>query len=596
MAGLDRLFKLRENKTSIGTEIRAGVVTFLTMSYIVFVQPIILSQTGLSWHTVFVATCVSSAVATLLMAFFANYPIALAPAMGHNVLFLIYCRDGTVNWQTGLGAICISGTIFLILSLWGIRERIVNAVPASIKHAIAVGIGLLIAFLGFQWAGITVGDPAVLVRMGDLHATPVLLALGGLVLTASLIALRLRGAILVGIIVTAAAGIPLGITSTGHVKEKGLLDVPRSAPMQKLAILPVHAPAGVEVDKAAISTALRDAARLHYEQHKVISPGATRRLLAGAAATPDPKATPEEMGRLMQKPLDCRVLVFPMVEVVDKKEQAPQAGDKKARKGLVLNVVAYHLVTTEKGAEGKAWRRYHPISLPASGEELEHYAKDVVLGLPGHDGLLKLDIPGALKLGLLHVIFIFFFLDLFDTIGTLIGVSQQAGFLRDGVLPRARGALLADAFGTVIGTGLGTSTVTSYIESSAGVAEGGRTGLANLVTGLLFIVALFFSPVVEMIGGGYHNLHPAVAPVLIIIGSIMLRNVVHIRWTDPTEALPAFLAIMVMPLTFSITEGIAFGFISYSFLKLVTGRGREVHWLVYLFSALFIARYVYVGT
>ncbi len=596
MGGLDRIFKLRENNTSIGTEIRAGVVTFLTMSYIVFVQPIILSQTGLSWHTVFVATCVSSAVATLLMAFFANYPIALAPAMGHNVLFLIYCKDGTINWQTGLGAICISGTIFLMLSLWGIREKIVNAIPASIKHAIAVGIGLLIAFLGFQWAGVTADDPAMLVRMGDLHATPVLLALGGLVLTAALIALRLRGAILIGILITAAAGIPLNITSTKHVEEKGLVDMPRSAPMQKLAILPVHAPAGVEVDKAAVLTALNDAAGQYYDPDRVISPYVTPQLLADVTAKPDPKTTPEQMGALMQKPLDCRVLVFPMVEVEEKKEGAAQAGDKKARKELVLKAVAYHLVTTEEGTKGKVWRRYHPISLPASEKELEHYAKDVVLGLPGHEGLLKLDIPGALKLGLLHVIFIFFFLDLFDTIGTLIGVSQQAGFLRDGVLPRARGALLADAFGTVIGAGLGTSTVTSYVESSAGVAEGGRTGLANIVTGLLFIVALFFSPLVEMIGGGYQNLHPAVAPVLIIIGSIMLRNVVHIRWTDPTEALPAFLAIMVMPLTFSITEGIAFGFISYSFLKLVTGRGREVHWLVYLFSVLFIVRYVYVGT
>jgi adenine/guanine/hypoxanthine permease len=221
----------------------------------------------------------------------------------------------------------------------------------------------------------------------------------------------------------------------------------------------------------------------------------------------------------------------------------------------------------------------------------------VILGLPGHSGLLKLDVLGALKLGLVHVIFVFFFLDLFDTIGTLIGVSQQAGFLKHGRLPRARGALMADALGTVVGAGMGTSTVTSYVESAAGVADGARTGLANIVTALLFLSALFFSPLVQMIGGAYQqNLHPAIAPVLIIIGSIMVSNVTGIRWKDPTEALPAFLAMMLMPLTFSITEGIAFGFISYAFLKTVAGRHREVHWLVYLFAVLFIARYVYAGT
>jgi len=597
MAGLDRIFKLRENNTSIGTEIRAGVVTFLTMSYIEFVQPMIRFQTRLSWNTVFVATCVSSAVATLLMAFFANYPIALAPAMGHNVLFLIYCKDGTINWQTGLGAICISGTIFLTLSLWGIREKIVNAIPASIKHAIAVGIGLLIAFLGFQWAGVTVDDPAVLVRMGDLHATPVLLALGGLVLTAALIALRLRGAILIGILITAAAGIPLGITPTKGVTEKGVLSLPSADPVAKLVILPVHvaADAGVRTpdeDRKQIGTALRSAVSEHYAPDKLVPTEQVRAALDAAKATGfalSPALTAEQVGDFTRERLGLAVVLFPQL-----------AKDENSGK-TTLTVVAYNVQPPKVTAEGKRekekpWRRYKAVPWPKDAAKLPGYAKDVMLGLPGHDGLFKLDILGALKLGLLHVIFIFFFLDLFDTIGTLIGVSQQAGFLRDGTLPRARGALLADAFGTVLGAGLGTSTVTSYVESSAGVAEGGRTGLANIVTGLLFIVALFFSPLVEMIGGGYQNLHPAVAPVLIIIGSIMLRNVVHIRWTDPTEALPAFLAIMMMPLTFSITEGIAFGFISYSFLKLVTGRGREVHWLVYLFSVLFIVRYVYVGT
>ncbi len=596
MSRLDRLFKLSENGTTAGTEVRAGVVTFLTMSYIIFVQPIILAGTGLSWHTVFMATCISAAVGTLLMAFFANYPIALAAAMGHNVLFVKLCRDGTINWRTGLGAVCISGTLFIALSLFGFREKIVNAIPPSLKHAIAVGIGILIAFLGFQWAGLAVDSPFTLVQMGDIHMTPVLLALGGLLLTAALIALKLRGAILIGILVTALVGIPLGITSTDDIEEKGVVAVPESQPMPWLVILPAHVPEGIEADVSAAEETLERAAIRYYDRDdppasrgmiicrfRFAGSRYTREVLAVAKATIPPDASPGRICDLARKylgpaPADRprQLLVFPKVE---------QAAGRP-----VLRVVAYDV------DRGKVWRDYGTISLAAESDVMSSYAKDIVLGLPGHTGLLRLDILGAIKLGVLHVIFIFFFLDLFDTIGTLIGVSQQAGFLKDGKLPRARGALLADAVATVVGAGLGTSTVTSYVESSAGVADGARTGLANVVTALLFIAALFFAPVVKMVGGDYQHLHPAVAPVLIIIGSIMLRNVVHITWTDPTEALPAFLAIMVMPLTFSITEGIAFGFISYSFLKLVTGRGREVHWLVYLFSILFIVRYAYVGT
>ena len=585
MAWLAKIFKLRENKTTVATEVRAGVVTFLTMSYIVFVQPIILSGTGLSWNTVFVATCVSSAIATLLMAFFANYPIALAPAMGHNFLFLMYCRDGTVNWQTGLGAVFVSGTIFVVLSFWGIREKIINAIPSCLKHAIAVGIGLLIAFLGFQWAGLVVDAPGTLVKMGPLGSKPVLLALGGLAFTAGLIALRLRGAILIGILVTAAVGVPLGITSTEAVKERGLFAMPSAAPKQKLVVL---RPPGDEASPAV--EALAAAAREDADTFESVQTGLVPHVAEEIKAAPSPsrsgsdtiglrfrRAEGEELCKLAREQFKCDLILVAEI--------------KSSEGGKTLGVTAY---VAEKA--GVVWRRHGPIAFPASEGALRALATEVALGLPGHPGLFKLDILGALKLGLLHVIFIFLFLDLFDTIGTLIGVAQQAGFLRDGKLPRARGALLADAFGTVIGAGMGTSTVTSYVESAAGVADGARTGLANVVTALLFIAALFFSPVVKMIGGDYQLLHPAVAPVLIIIGSIMLRNVIHIAWTDPTEALPAFLAIMMMPLTFSITEGIAFGFISYSFLKLVTGRGREVHWLVYLFSVLFIVRYVYVGT
>lgn len=585
MSVLDRMFKLKEHGTTVGTELRGGLVTFLTMCYIVFVQPIILMETGLSWHSVFIATCVSAAAATLLMAFCANYPIALAGAMGHNVLFANLCRNRMINWQTGLGAVCISGTLFIILSFWGMREKIVNAVPSSIKHAIAVGIGILIAFLGFQWAGLTVGDPDTLVQMGPLLSKPALLALGGLLFTAALMALRFRGAILLGILVTTAAGIPLGVTSTealNEIKERGLISIPEAEPMPRMTIC-----AAVSVDAGpdapaiarAVTSALENAADNDYEPGRFTCDREVLKTLEHEG----PCQTDEELAALLAQHLDTDIAVLPRFE--------------GSGAGRSLRVIAFDL------KKKKVWRDYGLLRLPATDKALARYANDAILGLPGHNGLLKLDVMGALKLGLVHVIFIFFFLDLFDTIGTLIGVSQQAGFLRDGKLPRARRALMADAFGTVIGAGLGTSTVTSYIESSAGVADGARTGLANISTAVLFIAAIFFSPVVRMIGGVHImelengrilHLYPAVAPVLIIIGSIMLRNVVHITWTDPTEALPAFLAIMVMPLTFSITEGIAFGFISYSFLKLVTGRGREVHWLVYVFSVLFLLRYAYV--
>jgi len=435
---INRFFKLKENKTNVRIELIGGLTTFMTMSYIIFVQPAILSTAGMDKGAVMFATCVSSALATLLMGLLAKYPIALAPAMGHNVFFaVIVCGTMGYTWQVALGAIFISGTVFIILSIFGVWESLVSAVPDSLKHAIAVGIGLLIAMIGLEYGGLVVDTPGVLVGLGDLTSRPVVLVLFGVALTAVLMALRVPGAILIGILATALLGIPLGV-----VKYHGVISSP-------------------------------------------------------------------------------------------------------------------------------------PSVLPT---------------------LFKLDILGALKTGLITVIFIFFFLDLFDTMGTLIGVSEPAGFIKKGRLPRANQAMLSDAIGTVGGAFLGTSTVTSYIESATGIAQGARTGLANIFTSLLFIVALFFSPLAEMIGGeSLHNglvLHPVVAPPLIIVGYLMMRCVTFIKWEDLTEAIPAFLTIIIMPMTFSITEGIAFGFISYSLLKLVTGKGREVHWLIYLFAFLFIIRYL----
>jgi AGZA family xanthine/uracil permease-like MFS transporter len=438
---LNKLFKLKQAGTDVRTEIIGGVTTFMTMSYIIFVQPAVLSQLGMDFGAVMMATCLASALATILMAFLANYPIALAPAMGHNFYFVFgVCLALGVPWQIALGANFISGLIFVILAFFGLRATLLNAVPSSLKNAIAVGIGLLIALIGFEWSGIVVANPGTLVGLGNLRSQPVVLSIIGIAVISIMMIKRIKGGILIGIIISAIIGWLMGI-----VEFTGLVSPPP---------------------------------------------------------------------------------------------------------------------------------RIHPT-------------------------LFKLDIFGGLSLKLLPVVFILFFLDLFDTVGTLIGVGEEGGFIKDGKLPRARGALLADALGTIAGTCLGTSTVTSYIESSTGISQGAKTGLSNLVTALLFLLSIFFFPVVKMIGGGYPAegglyLYPVIAPALIIVGCIMLKNVVKIQWSDYTEAIPCFLTLTIMAFTFSITEGIAFGFISYSLLKLFSRRFKEVHWMIYLFAFLFVLRYIFL--
>ena len=435
---LDAVFRLSEHGTSVRIETLAGLTTFLTLAYIIFVQPAVMSAAGMDFGAVFVATCVASGIATLMMAIFANYPIAVAPAMGHNFYFTFtVVLAGEISWQVALGAVAVSGLLFVLIAGVGLRERLITAIPRSLKHAIAVGIGLLIAMIGLQWAGVIVDSPATLVRLGDLTTLPVLVATGGFVVIAVLTARGVRGAILVGITVSALVAWLTGITEF-----KGLASMPPSL--------------------------------------------------------------------------------------------APT--------------------------------------------------------------LLQLDIMAALKPGMAAVIFVFFFLALFDSVGTLVGVAEQAGLMRNGTLPRARGALLADAAGTVVGAGLGTSTLTAYVESATGVAAGGRTGLANVVTAALFFLALFFSPLIAMVGTGYDSgdgqiLYPVIAPALVIVGTMMVGGVRQIKWNDPTEAIPSFLTIVMMPLAMSITEGIAFGFVTFATLKLMTGRSGEVHWLVYVFAVLFLVRY-----
>lgn len=425
---------------SIRKEIIGGLTTFFTMSYIIFIQPIVLHQVGMDKGAVMVATCLSSAIAMIFMAIFANYPFALAPAMGHNFYFVYgVCLALGISWQVALGANFIAGVIFLILSFWGLREKIINAVPSSLKHAICVGIGLLITLIGLEWSGIIKAHPHTFVTLGDIKSKSALLSIFGLLLIAFLISKKVKGAILIGILSNLIIAL-----LTGMVKFEGIIG-------------------------------------------KIPSLSAT---------------------------------------------------------------------------------------------------------------FLKLDILGALKINMLSVIFIFLFLDLFDTVGTLIGLAEQANFLKEGRLPRARGALFSDALGTVTGTLLGTSTITTYIESSTGIAEGARTGIANLVTAFLFLLSLIFYPLIKMVSTpvkvGEFNTYPIIAPSLIIVGWFMLSNIKKINWNEFCESFPGFITLITIPLTFSITEGISFGFITYTFLKLIKGRFREVPPLVSIFSLLFLLRYIFL--
>ncbi len=440
MSFLERRFALSAHGTTVRTEILAGVTTFLTMAYIVFVQPAVLGAAGMDRGAVMAATCLATAFATMLMAVLANYPIAVAPGMGHNFFFAYSVILGMkVPWRVALGGVAIAGTIFILTAGVGLRERLITAIPASLKHAIAAGIGLLIAMIGLQWAGIIVAAPGTLVALGNLHSPPVLLASASLALTSVLLARRVPGAFLWGMIAATAAGLPLGL--------------------------------------------------VHF--HGVV----------GAM----------------------------------------------------------------------------PSLAPT---------------------FLQLDIVGAFAPGMAAVIFVFFLIALFDSVGTLVAVGEQARLTRGGTLPRAREALLADAIGTVAGAALGTSTVTAYIESGAGVAAGGRTGLASVVTAVLFLVSLFLHPLVEMVGGGYTTgqttLYPVIAAPLILVGTMMIGGLRHVEWDDPSEAVPAFLTVILMPLSVSITEGIAFGIMAYALLKTTSGRARDVHPLVYVFAALFLGRYLFL--
>ena len=437
---LEKLFELKKAGTSVRRELVAGLTNFMTISYIIFVQPSLLSLAGMDYNAVMVATCVSSAIATFSMAFLTNYPVVLAPGMGLNAYFVFdVCQGLNLPWQEALGIVFISGILFFVLSFVGIREAIMNAIPSSLQNAIAIGIGLFIAFIGLQMSGIITRHSATYVTRGDLLSTPVLLSLFGIAVTLTLMARRIRGAILIGILVSAVANLIFGIA-----KFEGVAELPPS-------IAPTF---------------------------------------------------------------------------------------------------------------------------------------------------FKLQLPNIFaKLELLSVVFVFFAIDMFDSIGTLTAIGYRAELLEQGKLAKARKALLTDAGSTVGGALLGTSTVTCYIESATGIAVGGRTGLTAVFTGLFMLLSIFFIPLIKIIGGGYAIsdeiiLYPIIAPALIVVGGLMLRNVSLIDWEDITESVPAFLTMLMMPLSFSITDGIGFGLVSLAFLKLVTGRGKEINPIVYYFALFFVACYI----
>ncbi|HWQ33077.1 MAG TPA: NCS2 family permease [Blastocatellia bacterium] len=429
---LDRFFGLSRHGVTIRSEIAAGVTTFLTMAYIIFVNPSILREAGVPFSGALFATCVAAAVGSLLMGLVANYPFALAPGMGLNAYFTYtVVRALGHDWRVALGAVFISGVVFVILTMARIRALIVDAIPLTMKTAVAAGIGLFIAFIGLKNAGVIVASPATYVTLGHVVSKPVALALGGLLITGALLARGYKTAIIIGIAAVTVASVALGLSK-----------------------LPVS--------------------------------------------------------------------------VVD-----------------VPN-----------------WR----------------------------ETFLQLDVRAALRLGLLDVVFVFLFVDMFDCIGSMMGLAQQAGYLdAEGRMPRINRALLADSIATIVGSLFGTSTVVTYIESATGVSEGGRTGLVAVVVAFLFMLATFLSP----LAGAIPPI--ATAPALIIVGALMMRSVVSIRWDDVTEAIPALLTMLAMPLTFSIANGLALGFIFYPLLKLLTGRGREASPLVYLLAALFVLRYVWLG-
>jgi AGZA family xanthine/uracil permease-like MFS transporter len=454
---LESYFEFTRLGTNWRTEILAGVTTFLTMAYIVLVNPAILSATGMPLAAVTAATCLSAAFGSILMGIVARYPIALAPGMGLNAYFTYtVCLKMHIPWQTALGAVFLSGVIFLALTAAGIRQMILRSIPHELYAAVASGIGLFIAFIGFRNSGLVLADPETLVGLGNLRNPTTYLALFGLILMVALEVKKVRGAILLGVLSTTAAAWALAF---------------------------VFLRAGSSPGGILSATSVAWAQDLFH--------------------------------------------------------RAPTGGG------------------------------FHALAATA----------------------FQLDIRGAINKGLLEIVFVFFFVDLFDNLGTLVAVTKRAGLIAaDHSIPRLNRILLADATATVFGSLIGTSTVTSYVESTAGVMAGGRSGITAIVTGLLFLGAIGAAPFVGIVPPA------ATAPALILVGSLMLATITEIRWTDPLVAVPSFLTLILIPLTYSIANGLGFGIIAWAVLHIATGRFRRQDWLLYILAALFLARFIYLGT
>ncbi|GJJ03103.1 permease [Duganella rhizosphaerae] len=431
MSPLDKFFKLTEHGSNVRTEVVAGITTFLTMAYIIFVNPAILGDAGVPKDAVFVATCLAAALGTIIMGLYANYPIGMAPGMGLNAYFAYAVVLGMgVPWQSALGAVFISGCLFILVSVFKVRELIVNGIPHSLRVAITVGLGLFLALIAMKSAGLVVASPETLVRVGDMHKPQTIMAVFGFLLIVTLDRLRVPGALLIGIVVVTIMSFFFG-GNTFH----GFMSLPPSL--------------------------------------------------------------------------------------------APT--------------------------------------------------------------LFQFDLKGAASMGLFNVVLVFFLVELFDATGTLMGVASRGGLLVDGKMKRLNKALLADSCAIVAGSMLGTSSTTAYLESAAGVQAGGRTGLTALVVALMFLAALFFAPIAGVVPAY------ATAPALLFVACLMLRDLVDVDWSDTTESVPAAITALVIPFTYSIAHGIAFGFITYAGLKLLTGQARQVKPVVWVIAALFLFKYTYIA-
>ncbi|MCL7929098.1 NCS2 family permease [Halomonas llamarensis] len=431
MKFLEKHFKLSEHKTNVKTEVIAGITTFLTMAYIIFVNPSILSEAGMDYGAVFVATCVAAAIGCLVMGVWANYPIGQAPGMGLNAFFTYGVVLGMGHtWEAALGAVFLSGFCFFLLSIFKVREWIINSIPFSLRLGIAAGIGLFLAMVALKNAGIVVSNPATYVALGDLSEPSAIYALVGFFVITALSYLNVTGAVMIGIL-----GVTVVAMVFGHNEYGGLMSMPPSI--------------------------------------------------------------------------------------------APT--------------------------------------------------------------LMQMDVMAALDVAMLSVIFAFLFVDLFDTSGTLVGVAQRGKLLdKDGKLPRVGRAMMADSTASMAGAALGTSTTTSYIESTAGIAAGGRTGLTAVVVGVLFLLSLFFAPLAGSIPAY------ATAGALLYVAVLMAGSLAHADWEDATEAAPVLIAALAMPLTFSIAEGIALGFISYVAIKTLSGRFKDLNIAVVLLALLFVAKFFFL--